>query len=114
MEHRRPQVGQLVEQPDREVGDDERDVDDREAPRSQPVGERKHPSSLSPASPSGFTPAGDDQRCLSLLALVRHQLLRSAASGSCDHCERNGAQQRGSACEKEGCPARLRLPSPDT
>ena len=47
MEHRRPQVGQLVEQPDREVGDDDRDVDDREAPRPQSVGERKHPSSLS-------------------------------------------------------------------
>jgi hypothetical protein len=53
MEHGVAQVRQLVEQPDREVGDDDRNIDDREAPRSQPIGERKHPSSLSPASPSG-------------------------------------------------------------
>ena len=47
-------------------------------------------------------------------ALPRHQLLRSAASGSCDHCERNGAKQRGSACEKggvrRGCGFRRRTP----
>ena len=49
-EHGMAQVRQLVEQPDREVGDDDRDVDDREAPSPQPVGERKHPTSLSPAS----------------------------------------------------------------
>ena len=48
LEHGVAQVRQLVEEPDREVGDDDRDVDDREAPRPQPVGERKHRASLSP------------------------------------------------------------------
>src|SRR4029453_13434248 len=50
MEHGMAQVRHLVEQPDREVGDDDRDVDDREAASSQPIGERKHTPSLSPAS----------------------------------------------------------------
>jgi len=46
MEHGMAKVRQLVEQPDREVGDDDRDVDDRESPRRQSVGERKHAASL--------------------------------------------------------------------
>jgi hypothetical protein len=52
MERGMAQVRELVEQPDREVRADERDVDDRKAPRPQSVRERKRPSSLSPASPS--------------------------------------------------------------
>ena len=38
----RVQVRELVEDPDREVGGDQRDVDDREAPGAQAVGEREH------------------------------------------------------------------------
>jgi hypothetical protein len=37
------EVRELVEQPDREVGDDNRHVDDRQAPCRDPVGEREHP-----------------------------------------------------------------------
>src|SRR5204862_7451030 len=42
VEDRRAQVRQLVEDPHREVGREERDVDDREAPRRDAVGERDH------------------------------------------------------------------------
>ena len=42
MEHRRLEVRQLVEQPDGEVRDDDRDVHEWEAARRDPVGERKH------------------------------------------------------------------------
>ena len=47
MEDRRLQVRKLVEEPDREVGDDDRDVDDRQAPRRDSTRERKHAPSLS-------------------------------------------------------------------
>ena len=39
---RRVEVRQLVEDPDGEVRGDERDVDEREAPRGDAVGERDH------------------------------------------------------------------------
>ncbi len=44
---RRPEVRELVEEPDREVGDDDRDVHDREAPRFDAVGQRKQQPSSS-------------------------------------------------------------------
>jgi len=49
MEHRRLQVRELVKDPDREVGEDDRDVDDREPPRWDSTRERKHGPSLSAA-----------------------------------------------------------------
>src|SRR5262249_14966691 len=56
LEHGVAQVRELVEEPDREVGDDDGDVDDREAPCAQSVGEGKHPCSLTAASPSTLKP----------------------------------------------------------
>src|SRR5262249_23471091 len=49
VEHRRLEVWELVEQPNREVGDDDRDVHDRKSPCGDPVGEREHAQSLSGA-----------------------------------------------------------------
>jgi hypothetical protein len=42
MEDRRSQVWKLVEQPDREIRDDQRHIYEREATGGDPVGERQH------------------------------------------------------------------------
>ena len=51
MEDSGAQVRKLVEEPDREVRSDDRDIDDRETPCPQAVGEGKHRSSVSPGVP---------------------------------------------------------------
>ena len=50
VEDRVVEVGQLVEEPDREVGDDDRDVDEGEAPRRNAIRERKHVREYPPSA----------------------------------------------------------------